>query len=216
MTSPAGCPRCAGPVRPPDLWSSTWRCERHGAVHPFHVLPRAGHDIVTAVAAKSAVPMWAPRPLPPGWMVSGLGHAGDERTGARATAVALSGPSPLGGPADLLLVAEEPGVGLGSRYAGLDAPDPGLSPETPADARLTVAGHPTPLWSAPCTPDRVAFLGEAKGLWLWAVLWPADAGLLLLEPFELRDLREGGHDDLEYGAPSPHLSDPPAAWSGSQ
>lgn len=48
----------------------------------------------------------------------GGASAGDERTGARATAVALAGPSPLGGPADLVLVAEEPGVGLGARLAG--------------------------------------------------------------------------------------------------
>ncbi|GAC1331283.1 MAG: hypothetical protein NVSMB13_19570 [Mycobacteriales bacterium] len=148
--------------------------------------------------------------MPPGWTLTGLGHAGDERTGARATVVALSGPSPMGGPADLLLVAEEPGVGLGSRYAGLDAPDPGLSPDRPAEARLVVAGHPTPLWAAPSAEDRVAFLGEAKGLWLWAVLWPASASLLLLEPFALRDLRDGSYDDVLYGAPSPRLFSPAA------
>jgi len=168
--------------------------------------PRAAADVVGAVAADSAVLVWVPRPLPPGWTMTGLGHAGDERTGARATVVALSGPAPLGGPGDLLLIAEEPGVGLGPRFAGLDAPDPGMVPDRTAEAKLGVAGHPTPLWSAPSAPDRVAFVGEAKGCWLWAVLWPTGASLLLLEPFELHDLRDGGADALLYGAPSPYLT----------
>lgn len=42
--------------------------------------------------------------------------------------------------------------------------------------------------------------------WLWAVLWPDTAGLLLLEKITLRDLRDPGQDlDLPYGAVSPHL-----------
>jgi hypothetical protein len=66
-----------------------------------------------------------PWPLPVGWLFTGVAYAGDDRHGGRATAVACSGPGPLGGMGELILVAEELGVGLGARYAGVDGPDPG-------------------------------------------------------------------------------------------
>ncbi len=55
---------------------------------------------------------------------------------------------------------------------------------------MLAAGHPTALWRAPSAADRVALVGEAGGVWLWAVLWPPAAELLLLEHVELADLRE--------------------------
>ena len=40
--------------------------------------------------------------------------------------------------------------------------------------------------------------------WLWLILWPDTAGMLLVEPLPLRDLRDPGQDlDLPFGAPSP-------------
>ena len=126
---------------------------------------------------------------------------------ADTTAVALAGPSPLGGPADLVLVAEDPGVGLGARIAGTDGVDPGTVPEGAPDAKVLAAGHPTPLWRCGSAEDRVAFVGEAAGIWLWAVLWPPAAELVLLEHVELHDLRSESHAnlDLPIGAPSPRL-----------
>ncbi len=57
--------------------------------------------------------------------------------------------------------------------------------------------------------DRAAFVGEAKGLWLWAVLWPAAAGLLLLEDLTLLDLREGiPAAAVDFGSLSPRLTEP--------
>ena len=73
----------------------------------------------------AGVPVWLPWPLPLGWLVAGFAGVGDERTGVRACAVALAGPNPLGGPADMVVVAEEPGIGLGAALAGLDSVDPG-------------------------------------------------------------------------------------------
>ena len=73
----------------------------------------------------AAVPIWLPWPLPPGWLVTGFAGAGDERSGTRGCAVAVSGPNPVGGPGEMVLVSEELGVGLGARFAGLDGPDPG-------------------------------------------------------------------------------------------
>jgi hypothetical protein len=208
MSVPPTCPRCAGALHAPGLMSSSWDCERHGAVQPLHVVPHPSVEAVRQVARSCGVPLWAPIPLLPGWTLTGLATAGDERSPAKATVVALAGPSPLGGPADLLLVAEEPGVGLGARFAGLDDVDPGDTVAGQPDAKVEAAGHPTALWRAPSAPDRAAFVGEAMGVWLWAVLWPPAAELVLLEHVVLHDLRHVAHEsvDLPIGAPSPRLS----------
>ncbi|MGZ4594002.1 MAG: DUF6758 family protein, partial [Actinomycetes bacterium] len=134
--------------------------------------------------------------------------AGDDRTGARATAVACAGPAPLGGVCDLVVVAEEPGVGLGARYAGLEGLDAGAIPDDRApDAKIHAAGHPTAVWSLPEAVDRAVYVGEARGCWLWAVLWPESAGFLLIDEFVLTDLRDAGLElDVPFGALSPRLT----------
>lgn len=187
--------------------SSSWVCEKHGAVTPLRVSTRVTAESLTGVAHNAGVPVWSPLPLLPGWSVAGAGSAGDERGPSRASVTAFSGPSPLGGPADLLLVAEEPGVGVGARYAGLDSLDPGESTRGVPDAKVEAAGHPTALWRCASAPDRVAFVGEALGVWLYAVLWPPAAELVLLEHVVLHDLRADAHHavDLPLGALSPRL-----------
>lgn len=184
--------------------SSVWSCATHGAVAPY------GHSRLEAlpqVASRARVPVWSPLPLLPSWTLTGLAAAGDDRTGAAATLLAMSGPSPLGGPADLLLIAEEPGIGLGQRCAGVDELDPTANLSGAPDAKVLAAGHPTPLWRCDSAEDRVAFVGEAAGVWLWAVLWPPAAELLLLEHVELHDLRQAAHlvEELPHGAPSARL-----------
>jgi hypothetical protein len=152
------------------------------------------------------VPFWVPWPLPQGWLVTGFTGAGDERSGIRGSAVAVSGPNPLGGPADLLIVAEEPGVGLGAGLAGLPGPDPGdgFASGQP-NATVKVANHEAPLWLVEAD-HKAVFAGEVAGSWLWLVLWPDTAGALLIEPLELRDLRDPAQDlDLPFGALSPRL-----------
>jgi hypothetical protein len=171
------------------------------------VVARPTVEALHKVASSSGVPLWVPLPLLPGWTLTGLASAGDERSAAKATVVALSGPSPLGGPADMLLIAEEPAVGLGARFAGLDEIDPGPTVAGPPEAKLEAAGHPTALWRSPSADDRAAIVGEAMGVWLWAVLWPPAAELVLLEHVVLHDLRAVAHEsvDLPVGAPSPRL-----------
>jgi hypothetical protein len=189
---------------------SAWQCDRHGAVPPLRVLPRPTQEALRQAAAHAVVPLWCPLPLLPGWTVTGLATAGaQERSGTTAVAVAFSGPSPLGGPADLVLVAEEPGTGLGARYAGLEALDPGTVAEGTPDAKVVAAGHDTPLWRTGSAPDRCAFVGEAGGVWLWAVLWPPAAELVLIEHVVLHDLRSEEHvsEVLPLGAPTHRLSD---------
>jgi hypothetical protein len=149
--------------------------------------------------------------MPQGWLVTGVGWAGDPREAARATVLACSGPSLLDeGPADLVFVAEEPGLGLGNRYAGLAGADPGpyladALTNTAAHAKLKAAGHPTPLWTVQTKPDRSVYIGEAKGFWLYAIAWPQVAGYLLSEVSALDDLSEWLPSELTFGAPSPYL-----------
>jgi hypothetical protein len=192
-----------------------WRCYLCGPVPPWHVAEHISPEIVETAVAKAkngerVVPMWCPWPLLPGWTVTGVGWAGDERHGVKATAVACSGPAPLGeGPADIVLISEEPGVGLGARFAAIPGVDPGpyldALETTAAHAKVKAGGRPTPLWAVPAQPNRSAYVGEAKGLWLYAVTWPASAGYLLAEHVVLHDLTDWLPAELVYGAPSPYL-----------
>ncbi len=211
MRSPPQCPRCPATVRPPGLLSSDWVCEVHGAVHPYQRPTLPSDGAVKHVVAAARVPVWLPWPLPLGWLVTGATYAGDERTGARATVVACSGPAPFGGVGELVLVAEELGVGLGARIAGIPGPDPGEGfASQPPGARVDAAGWPTPLWSVIEDPDiardRAVWVGEAGGAWLWLVVWPETADLLLHDGLSLVDLRDPAFSlDLPFGALSPRL-----------
>jgi hypothetical protein len=193
-------------VREPSAWSSAWQCDVHGEVYPVRAPYSASADGLEGLLRCAEVPVWLPWPLPAGWLVTGFAGAGDERSGTRGCAVALSGPNPVGGLGEMLLVSEEPGVGLGARLAGLPGPDPGrdFAGETP-HASVGFCHHEFPLWHVDA-PERAAFAGEMMGNWLWLVFWPDTAGMLLVEPMELRDLRDPGQDlDLPFGAPSPRL-----------
>ena len=73
------------------------------------------------------------------------------------------------------------------------------------DGIVRFSHHEFPLWHVQ-VPERAAFAGEAMGSWLWLILWPATAGVLLVERLELLDLRDPGVEpDLPFGAPSPLL-----------
>jgi hypothetical protein len=163
-------------------------------------------DSLGSLVKGAKVPVWLPWPLPQGWLVTGFTGAGDERSGTRGSAVAVCGPNPLGGPADMLIIAEEPGVGLGAGLAGLPGPDPGdgFASGQP-NATVKVANHEAQLWLVEAD-HKAVFAGEVAGSWVWLVLWPDTAGVLLLEPLPLRDLRHPEHDlDLPFGALSPRL-----------
>ena len=197
----AVCPRCGSRAHAPTVWSSAWRCDLHGEISPLAPTRLPTPDGLRWLASRARVPVWLPWPLPAGWLVSGFTGAGDERTGATASAVALSGPNPLGGPADLLIVAEEPGVGLGAGLAGLVGPDPGdgFARRAP-NATVKVGNREAPLWLVE-SAGKAVFVGEVAASWVWLVFWPDTAGALLVEPMPLRDLRSPGQDlDLPFGA----------------
>lgn len=204
------CPRCFGPLKEPNIWSSAWRCDAHGDVLPLQPPWRPSNGALEALTSNARVPVWLPWPLPANWLVSGFAAAGDERTRFRASVVALTGPSVLHGPADMLIIAEEPGVGLGANFAGLPGPDPGDGFATgPPHATIELRGHTVALWCAGAAVpgDRAAYVGEALGNWVWTVTWPAEVGCLIeLEDLTLRDLRDDDQAlDLPFGAFSPRL-----------
>jgi hypothetical protein len=206
------CPRCDAVARAPGRWSDSWSCPVHGGIAPLHPPVVASDAALRQTAQRASVPVWLPWPLPQGWLLSGLQFAGDEHTGPVAVTVACSGPHPLPvdhpdeRSADLLLIAEQPGVGLGAHLAGLPDVDPGdaLGAGAP-NLKLVVAGHDSPLWALP-VDGVAAYVGEASGVWLWALTWPASAAAVLLERFELRDARDLAHPlGLPFGALSPRL-----------
>ncbi|MGA5425097.1 DUF6758 family protein [Streptomyces lavendulocolor] len=212
MRGEPSCPKCGGRVRAPGLFSDSWQCDVHGAVHPLQPVLPPSVEALGVVTHRSQVPVWMPWPLPVGWLFTGVAYAGDDRSGGRAAVVACSGPAPLGGVGELLLIAEEPGVGLGARYAGIDGVDPGphMCTGTRPQSKVLAAGRPTPLWHVGDVPeDRAVFAGEARGLWLWAVVWPEKSGLLMYDELVLTDLREAGSEVelLPCGALSPRLLD---------
>lgn len=200
------CPRCEFAVTEPSAWSSAYHCAQHGEVYPLRSGLSPSQEGLEGALRGAKVPVLVPWPLPQGWLVTGFAAAGDERTGSLGCAVALSGPNPLGGPGEMILVSEEPGVGLGARLAGLDGPDPGAQFAAGAPvAVVQFANHDFPLWPVD-SPGRAAFAGELRGIWLWLVLWPETAGVLTIESLPLRDMRDPGLDlDLPFGAPSPRL-----------
>ncbi|GAA3741155.1 hypothetical protein GCM10022402_21170 [Salinactinospora qingdaonensis] len=158
------------------------------------------------------VPMWIPWPLPSGWVVTGFADAGDERSGALATVVALSGPAPLGGVGDLAIVAEEPGIGLACRLAGMAGADPGDGFDSGApDGKVRHDGHDIALWSIDAGAQYAVYVGEAMANWLWFVFSPADTGVLMCEITAVRDLSDRHDGDVAmeppFGALSPFLTE---------
>jgi hypothetical protein len=195
MRGEPSCPKCGGRVRAPGLFAESWECDVHGNVHPLQPVVPPSVEALAVVIGRTQVPVWMPWPLPVGWLFAGVACAGDDRSGGRATAVACSGPSPLGGQGEIIIVAEELGVGLGARYAGIEGPDPGrgMRVDQPPHAKVLAAGRPTPLWNVEGVPgDRAVFAGEARGLWVWAIVWPEESGLLLYDEFVLTDVRDAG------------------------
>lgn len=211
MRSEPRCPRCGREVRPPNVWSSDWTCEAHGPVPPLSGVREPNATALRLVLDRTRVPVWLPWPLPPRWLVTGFADVGDDRSGAVSCAVALSGPAPLGGVGELVVVAEDPGVGFAAHLARLSGPDPGTGfDRSPPDHKVRHDGHDIPLWTVDTAAGRAVYVGEALGRWIWFVFESSDAGLLMCEVGGVRDLRDlddgGVALDPPFGALSPFLA----------
>jgi hypothetical protein len=184
------------------------RCADHGAVPALWRTPEATYDdFAEHLVASGPFPTYLPWPLSPGWRVSDFARV----EGTRATLSCASGSSDLDGPVDLVVVAEEPGTGLGGRAAGLHRSDPGseLGHGRPA-VRVRIGMNVVPLWPVSTsatddTFDRTVLVGEAEGRWLWLVVRPASAVLLLRDDWILRDVSGVGPPlvELPFGGPAP-------------
>jgi hypothetical protein len=157
------------------------------------------------------IPTLLPWPMSPGWMVTDFGCVGHPDREATASLSSCSGVSDLDGVVELTIVAEEPGVGLGARCAGIDRTDPGREiGDGPPQVRVRIDGRPVSLWSvSTCASDhdfdRSVFAGEAQGRWLWLVLRPASAALLLNDEWILCDVNALGPElmELTFGGNPP-------------
>ncbi|RJS46658.1 DUF6758 family protein [Nocardioides cavernaquae] len=191
----AGCPRCSASV---SGAAEDWECPEHGPVTPLWRPAEASYDaFVEHLSLAESFPTYLPWPLGPGWQVTDFGTVGTPGR-ARASFSAVTGTSDLDGPVEVLLVAEEPGVGLGARVARTRHSDPGteIAGRQP-EARLRLGSTSVPLWSisthdTDAELDRSVLAGEAEGRWLWVVLRPASAILLMSDAWKLADASEFG------------------------
>ena len=190
------CPRCPAPV---SGTGASWRCPTHQAIVPLWRATDPDYDAFAEYLVLSRpLPTWLPWPLPDGWQVTDFGCVGLEGAAPQAAYVTCSGPSELDGAVELTVVTEEPGVGLAARCGGVRHPDPGPEAgEGMPPTKVRVGGASVPLWvvspdEAPGTLDRAVLAGEARGRWIWLVLRPGSAALLLNEMGALQDVSELG------------------------
>ena len=198
------CPRCGEQlVVRPGSTAQAW-CHLHGAVTPLHHTVLLAHDAIVRRHRRRPRARLGARPHA-GRLV---GHRAWPGAASRARGRSSStAPAPRRWAArpSCVLVAEEPGTGVGCGYAGLPGLDPGDVIEGPSSVDVKAAGQRAPLWAVPTSDDRAAFVGEAYGVWLWLVMWPMNAAWLLAEQLELIDLRDRIYPDLPLGPPSEHL-----------
>jgi hypothetical protein len=144
------------------------------------------------------LPTWLPWPLPDGWQVTDFGCVGTEGRTPQAAYATCTGPSELDGVVELTVVTEEPGVGLGARCGRVTHTDPGREAgEGVPPTRIRVEQNSVPMWLVTTDEgadalDRAVLAGEAMGRWLWLVLRPASAALLLPEMGPLHDVSSLG------------------------
>ncbi|MGD9960441.1 DUF6758 family protein [Nocardioides sp.] len=196
----AGCPRCVSPVIERE---TGWACPDHGLVAPLWRPDEATYaDFGEILKRAGDFPTFLPWPMSPGWAVTDFGIVTDGDR-VRASMTCTSGTSELDGPVDVLVVTEEAGVGLGARCAATVHADPGGEVgDGPPPVRIRIGSLSVPMWLVSTSAaddrfDRSVFAGEADGRWLWIVLRPASAMLLLRDEWILRDASSIGPEMLE-------------------
>ena len=209
MRGEPSCPKCGGRVRAPGLFADSWQCDRArhrasaaagrpaerrgprrggapGAGAGVDALAAAGRLALHRRRLRGRRPQRRPRHRrrllgARAARRSGRADAGRRGAGRRARRALRRDRRPRPGPAHVRRQA---------------AARQGRSPP---------AGRPRCGTSAAAPDDRAVFAGEARGLWLWAVVWPEQSGLLMYDELVLTDLRDAGAevDLLPCGALSP-------------
>ncbi len=216
MPLAASCPRCTSPVTGEG---ATFACSLHGRIEPLWRPDEADYDSFAELVGRSDdLPTYLPWPMSPGWSIADFGCVGTDRV--RATVTTTVGNSDLDGHVEVTIVSEDPGTGLGARCAGTTYDDPGpqISIGPPA-IRVRAGGRTVPMWLVDDLADesgtgqateedllaRAVFAGEADGRWLWLVMKPGSAALLLQDDWLLADVTGFGPEALEmpFGGPRP-------------
>ncbi|MFT4008463.1 MAG: hypothetical protein QM655_00315 [Nocardioidaceae bacterium] len=212
MLLAVGCPRCPAPVLGSP--GQPVSCRDHGSIVPLLRSVHGGYDeFAEHLRLSEQLPTLLPWPLGGGWAVADFGVVTRQDQPARATFATCAGTTDADGVLEISIVTEEPGVGLGARCAGLSRTDPGGEVGVePAPLRLDVEGVTTPVWvvstsDADADFDRMVFAGESHGRWLWVVVRPASAALVLHDLGALVDVSGLGASlvDLPF-------TDHPPAW----
>jgi hypothetical protein len=195
MSLAASCVRCPAPLLP---------CPDHGDGPALWRPQESSYEaFIEHLAGAGSFPTYLPWPMSPGWAVTDFAAVGEPGGRTRATLTCTSGTSELDGPVDVLVVAEEAGTGLGARCAGSRYDDPGADiGHRPPTARMRIGRQPVNLWDVSTSAsigelDRSVVAGEAGGRWLWIVLKPASALLLLRDDWILRDISHTGPELVE-------------------
>ena len=202
MDLEASCPRCGSSLGTTDQGAAA--CALHGVVVPFWRPAVVDYEALTDILRLTdPVPTYLPWPLGPGWSVSDVGAVGGATPGSGVASVTrIVGSTALDSSVEMTVISEDPGVGLGAHCAGVAAVDPGA--ELTADAptiKVRAGGRAVPLWALEPVDDapltRAAFVGEAEGRWLWVVVRPAAAALLMSDDWLLVDVTGMGPEALE-------------------
>ena len=205
-----GCPRCREPLD----GAGDVDCADHGAGPVLWRPTEASYDaFVEHLATARDFPTYLPWPMAPGWAVSDFAVVTEPSGAPVATLTGVTGTSELDGPVDVLLVAEEAGIGLGARCAGVRGSALGheLGEQQPV-VRVRIGSLTTSLWSVSTSDavdtgelDRTVLAGEAAGRWLWVVLRPASAVLLMRDDWILREVSGGGPllVEMPFAGPGP-------------
>ena len=219
MPLAASCPRCTSPVTGEG---ESFACTVHGRIEPLWRPAQADYDSFAELVGRSDdLPTYLPWPMSPGWSIADFGCVGTERV--RATVTTTVGTSDLDGEVEVTIVSEEPGIGLGLALRRHDVRRPGAADQQratrdPRAGRWThgaaVAGRGRRgrvraprrrvRSTTTCSPVRCS-PGEADGRWLWLVMKPASAALLLHDDWLLADVTGFGPEALEmpFGGPRP-------------
>lgn len=213
MSLVSWCPQCFAPVA---RGAGGFSCDHHGVVAPLWRALEVDYEaFVEVISLAAGVPTYLPWPLSPGWTVADVACVADparEGATALATVSTTTGTSTLDGEVAVTVVTEEPGVGLGARIARTGELDPGAAIGTGAPTVWVRIGQRTvPMWPVPSgdSDDVLAhsvFAGESGGRWLWLVMAPASAALLLRDEWLFADAGEFGPGAVEV----PFGGTPPA------
>jgi hypothetical protein len=208
MSLDVACPRCREAV---ERVGKGARCPVHGTIPALWLPGEPSYaEFTDHLRVAGDFPTYLPWPMSPGWAVTEFGVVTARSGRPMATITCCSGTSELDGPVDAFVVAEEAGVGLGARCAGLVGDDPGAElGEGPPPIKVRIASQTVPMWPVSTSRtgdfDRSVVAGEAGGRWLWLALRPASAMLLLRDDWILRDVSGVGAPlvEMPFGGPRP-------------